>query len=159
MVSFKVWSNWSLPKRLFWSKKSVNVTYIKDDRLWIVVGANCKYLWYGLKQMRYIFFNRTTSHFDINFEIFYTIRYNIDVDINIEIISIQYRYRHRYWFIFDQNIEKSRFFDTIQYRFNIFRYKYRRYFNPISYRIENFWYPKSQYRICLIWTEYFDLQL
>ena len=46
----------------------------------------------AIKQMRYNFFNRTTSNFDINIEIFDTIRYNIDIDIEINSKETNFRY-------------------------------------------------------------------
>ena len=100
-------------------------------------------------------------------------RYRNDFDTISTLISIfrcKYRnlYRNSMLFVkkarfFDKNIEKSRFsikisknlvFNMIRYKywiistdivsnFDMIRYLYRRYFNPISYRIENFRYPKS----------------
>ena len=117
--------------------------------------------------MRY-FLNQTTSNFDINTEIFDTIRYNVNVNIDIEINSIRYwafdifieKYRKisKNWFLSMYKYpfykyQKILYQNSIPYRIDIFHfdiYKYCRYFNPISYRIENFRYPKIQFRICLL---------
>ena len=72
-----------------------------------------------IKQMRY-FFNGTISNFDLNIEIFNTIRNDIEVDIDIEINSIRYwayniyieKYRKKYW--------KIGFFQYLLQNFSIF---------------------------------------